>query len=160
MWKFLFVLCGAVFFYGLMQWSMCGSILWDILKLNRETEDENGEEETSDEEETGASKKGPYRFGRSTSYNSPEQLKAKKLRDMEKKSDHLLWSSFRVLGGLAVFVWFFIAVILIAEMLGWKGADTHASYFWSGTSSTSQMESKSAVQRKGMIRSIGSALNR
>ena len=146
-----FVVVSVIFFlYGLVQWARGGAALWELRQISRgrknATADDSETEEAPDSEIRG----GPRR-----------QTSA---RDLEKLTDVLLRSSFRVIGILAICVWVFVVFSVVVDMLGLDWLDNlsfRANRFWgnpavrAGTSGSGGGNS-----RNNILRSLGSGVRR
>ncbi|MDR1732301.1 MAG: hypothetical protein LBR61_09455 [Synergistaceae bacterium] len=145
--ELILVTVALFFVFGLVQWARGGAALWDVIRLSRfkPAVDEEKDEEDRQKEEARR---------RST------------LREMERLTDRMLRSSFKVLGILALCIWFFVVASVIIDALGLDWLDSlsfQANRIWGdpatrATSNTSQTSNSS--NRTNILRSIRSGLRR
>jgi hypothetical protein len=139
---------GVFFLFGLVQWARSGAVLWDIVRLSRRRTD-NGGEKTAEERQASKARTG------------------KALREMEKLTDSLLRSSFRVLGVLALCVWLFIIASVVIDAMGLDWLDNlsfRAASLWGDPFTRSgyvtQPRNAPGGTQGNVLRSLGSGLRR
>lgn len=99
---------GIVFLFGLVQWARSGALLWDIYEILKGSR-------------LAPSGSGAFRSGRSAGDANKEAEKS--IQRMETSMDRLLRSSIKILGGVAVCVWLFLAFSFVADMFGFHWMD-------------------------------------
>ena len=99
---FLLIIAGIVFLFGLVQWARSGALLWDIHRLMH-----HGSTSAADGMEGGIKEEARRK----------ESLK-QSIQKMEITMDGLLRSSFKLLGVLALCVWIFVMISVVADMAG------------------------------------------
>ncbi len=122
----------TIFLFGLYQWARGGATLWQIFQLKR-------------------SEKGLSRDERKKLENQVQQL--------ERATDSILRTSFRLVAFLAVFLWAVLGVTIVLDMMGidWVGRlTTKAQQYWS-----QNQENTSLTQnRSNMLRNMGNNLRK
>ncbi len=122
----------TIFLFGLYQWARGGATLWQIFQLKR-------------------SEKGLSRDERKKLENQVQQL--------ERATDSILRTSFRLVAFLAVFLWAVLGITIVLDMMGidWVGRlTTRAQQYWS----QSQVNTSLTQNRSDMLRNMGNNLRK
>jgi hypothetical protein len=130
----LLVIVSVVFLFGLVQWARGGAGLWDIHRLLRHGPPPNAAGTKETDQDAG------------------ESLQ-KSIQSMERMTDGLLRSSFKVMGILALGVWIFVVITVIVDMLGLDWLDRASSY--SSNRVVGNPQARSTQRRSG----FGGAVN-
>ena len=117
MFLIVMVVCTAVAF-GLFQWARSGALFWEIHDISK------------------------HRYSSSDAADAENKAESaqKSIQRMETTLDRLLKSSFRVMGIVALCVWFFVMFSLIMDLLGLD---------WIGSSANRALGSPTARARTG-----------
>lgn len=133
----LLVLSLAIFLIGLAQWARSGAALWSVLRARKSEAPEDG----------------------------PEQARQNtELRRMERMTDRLLLSSFKVIGVLAVAMWLFLGLTVLLDLMGINWADRislTARRFWgSPVYNHAPARPNTPSGRNDILRSLGDKLRK
>jgi len=102
---FLLKAASIIFIIGLIQWARSGVILWDIRQFLKRH----------------------MPLNESIDRKKPMQ---RIIRKMETKTDDLLRSSFKLMGVLALCIWFFVIAFVAMDMMGidWSNKNISANH--------------------------------
>ena len=136
----LWIVCTVVFIFGLIQWARSGAVLWDIFHI----------EENKDPEDLAG-----------------KQRKELAIQRMERDSDALLRSSFRIIGVLALATWVFLTLTVVFDSLGIDLIDRlsfKARSFWGSpvvrAGNTNTSAAAGGNRREDLLKSLGGGLRR
>ncbi|MBQ4431040.1 MAG: hypothetical protein II877_06015 [Synergistaceae bacterium] len=131
-WLFAFI-AATVFLLGLWQWASGGALLWRIFRLKR------GEKGMSRDEKKQAERE---------------------VKQLEQSADRTIGAAFRIVMGLAVFVWLVLGVTFVLDMFGinWMSAlYSRAKSYWVAPGTQSQ---QSTQTRNDTLRNMGNSFRR
>ena len=124
----------SVFLLGLYQWASGGASLWRIFTLRKMEKDLPADERAQAERE---------------------------VKELERAADRRISASFRIIAGLAIFMWIVLGLQMILELFGVNmigNITSTARQYWSQPSVTN---TNSPVQmRNDMLRNMGNNLRR
>jgi len=146
----LIVIVGVIFLFGLVQWARSGALMWDIYELLH-----------------GHQSSGITEAGKPNEDARKEDIQ-KSIQRMESNMDSLLRSSVKVLGILAICVWFFVAFSFVTDMLGLYWTDRISSpnrvignpAARSTTGTTNRVTPARGSARNDRMREMGSSFRR
>ena len=129
------LIAATIFIFGLLNWARGGAGLFQIFKLKRRSDSMSEDEREAAERE---------------------------VKRLERAADNSLRASFRIICALAVFIWLFLAVTVVLNMMGidWTSEFTsRAKAYWTGsTTNHSGHVQGSAAARNDILRGMGSGM--
>jgi len=146
----ILVACSALFIYGLVQWARSGTVLWDILQLQKNKQNKPAKTTIVTEKKSSEAPRTKKPFVSIRDLPSEESNRGD--TDIEGVMDNLLRSSFKILGILALGVWVFVIASVIIDSLGlnWlDGVSSQANRFWGGNSSNPTRTNSTSSTRPG-----------